>query len=641
MMNYLRLISTSCFLLFTGVSTAQSQHQLDSMERLISKKKGEEKVRLLNDLTYYYCQKDANKAIKFGEQSLLIAQKLNNESLLASTYNDLSMSYLINGEFPKVVVLNRKALAIRTRLKDTIGIIASESKLGNAYYELARYKEAQIAYDHAIELARKSKEGEKYLIQLYANSANLLEITGFVKEAVKLHLDILKMAEAEQNTGVLITTYGNLGSCYRKLKQFDKSREMYKAAIPLIKKAETHEQLGMVYQGLGVLERDAGNTDLGLSYYQKALRIYEQVGSKTGAGIISVNIGKCFMSIKQLDSAEVYLLKGLDLVKNTRSFRQTMLAYQGLADLELKRKNFQSATNYLKLENQYKDSMAMHQGNEVLAEMFARYEVERKERELAESKVRIAENQSQKAIWLGVSACLFLLIVLVTIYFRHKRKLAIHQLEQTKQEEQLLRQKQLHEQKLDISRELHDNIGSQLTYLISSLDHMIYQEKANVQLHQKLNELIRFGRTTMGELRSTVWAMNAENGSAADFIDRVESLGAKSPIPFTVNSETHSEIAFKSLELLNLYRIVQEATQNTLKYANASEIEINIREHNGELTLEIRDNGNGLAEASKDGNGMRTMKHRCEEIGGKFEVASKPGSGTIVRCTFPDFVHEN
>ncbi len=603
------------------------------MERLIPKKKGEEKVRLLNDLAYYYCQLNTKKAIGFGEQSLVIAQKLNNEVLLASTYNDLSMPYLVNGDFPKVVVLNQKALAIRTRLKDTVGIIASESKLGNAYYELTRYDEAQVCYDHAIELARKIK-AEQYLLQLYINSGNLLEITGFVKEALKLQQDVKQIAEKEGNIPILITAYGNIGSCYRKLKEFEKARQMYKAAIPLIKKNNSPEQLGMVYQGLGVVERDAGNTDLGLNYYRRALAIYKKVDSKTGAGIVSVNIGNCFMDIQQLDSAEVYLLQGLDLVKNTNSYRQTMLGYKSLAALELKRKNYQQANKYLTFENQYKDSVMLHQGNEVLAEMFARYEVERKERELAESKVRIAENQSQKAIWFGVSACLLFLVILVTVYFRHKRKLVLHQLEQTKQEEQLLRQKQLHEQKLDISRELHDNIGSQLTYLISSMDHMIYQEKANVQLHEKLSELMQFGRTTMGELRSTVWAMNVENGTISDFIDRIESLGAKSPVPFSITRETETEITFKSLELLNLYRIVQEATQNTLKYANAEEIQINIFEKNKQLILEIRDNGNGLVEAHKDGNGLRTMKYRCEEIGGKFEIEGKEGKGTTVRCVF-------
>lgn len=632
-MSLMRLAFFGVLFLLPVFAFNQTQHQLDSMEQLIPKKKGAEKVRLLNDLTFYYSQTNAVKAIRFGEQSLKVAQSMNDEALLANTYNDLSIPYLMNGDFQKVVVLNQKALTIRTRLKDTVGIIASESKLGNAYYELTRYKEAQRCYNHAIDLARKIK-ADQYLMQLYVNSANVLEITGYVKEALQMQLDVKRMAEKENNAPVLITCYGNIGSCYRKLRQFDKAREMYKAAIPLIEKEGATEQMGMVYQGLGVVERDAGNADLGLSYYKRALAIYRKIDSNTGAGIVSVNIGNTYLEMKSLDSAEIYLLSGLELVKNTRSFRQTMLGYKSLAQLELQRKNYKKATEYLQLENQFKDSVIYHQGNDVLAEMFAKYEVEKKERALAESEVRIAENKSQKAIWIGVSVSLFLLIVLVTIYFRHKRKLAIHQLVQTKQEEQYLRQKQLHEQKLSISRELHDNIGSQLTYLISSIDHMIYQEKSNQQLHGKLHELIQFGRTTMTELRSTVWAMNLENGTANDFVDRIESLGARSPVPISVSNTLDPEIHFKSLELLNLYRIVQEATQNTLKYANASEIEVNLNPQYNGFVLEIKDNGNGLVQQTTEGNGLKSMKYRCEEIGGTFEIDGKPGVGTTVSCRF-------
>lgn len=629
----MRYLYSLIFGLLTLQVCAQTQQQLDSMELLIPRKKGEEKVRLLNDLSYYYGQNNAEKAIAFGEQSLQVVKNLNNEALLASTYNDLSMAYYVNGDFQKVVSLNQKALTIRLKLKDTLGIIASESKLGNAYYELTRYKEAQHYFNHAINLAKKI-DAQQSLIHLYIGNSLLLEITGFVKEALKMQLDVKELAEKDGNIPVLITCYGNIGSCYRKLGQIEKSRQSYFAAIPLIDKSGTTEQLALVYQGLGVLEREEGNTDLGLRYYKKALSIYEKVGSKTGAGIVSVNIGNCFKDINQPDSAEIYILKGLDLVKNTNSFRQTMLAYKSLAELELSRKNYQKAASYLQLENQYKDSTIIHQGNEVIAEMFTKYEVEKKERQLAESKVRIAENESQKAIWLGVSVSLFLLIVLFVFYFRHKRKLAIHQLARTKHEEHILRQKQLHEQKLNISRELHDNIGSQLTYLISSLDHMIYQEMNNEQLHAKLHELIHFGRITMSELRSTVWAMNLENGTIADFVDRIESLSSKIPVPVKINNEVTEVLVFKSLELLNLLRIVQEATQNTLKYANATAIQINIRPFESGIQLEISDNGNGLVEPNSGGSGLRSMKYRCEEIGGAFEIEGKGGKGTSVSCTF-------
>ncbi len=621
------------FLLFiNGFVFSQTQQQLDSLERLIPKKQGKEKVQLLNDLTFYYYQNKADKAIHFGEQALALAKTLNDKTLLANTYNDYSMPFHMKGDFQKAVELNKSALDIRLKLRDTMGMISSYAKLGSAYYELTQYKKAQEAYNEAIRFA-KIKKDESLLSHLYQNSANVLEISGYVEEALQMQKDVQKLAEKSGDVALQINNYGNLASCYRKLKNYPKSREMYQKAIPLIKKTNKMEQLSMVYQGLGVVEREAGNTDLGLEYYKKAFRIYQEIDSKTGEGIVAVNIGNSYKDLGNFDSAEVYLKHGLDLVKNTQSFRQTFLAYKALAELEIKKKNFQKATEYLKLQNQFQDSVSLHQGNEVLSEMFTKYEVAKKEQELAESETQIAKNRLYQAIWIGVSATLFLLFILVFLFFRHKRKLAKEELIRTKQEEQFLREKQLNEQKLEISRELHDNIGSQITYLISSVDNLSYLDETNEILNHQLHNLSDFGRNTMQELRSTIWAMNSEDGNTDTLLSRIESIRNKIPIPIEIQNQLKNTYPLKSMELLNLYRIIQEALQNTLKYAEASRITIHFEENDNGIRLVISDNGKGIPSGTSDGNGLRNMRYRCEQIGGTFELRTETGQGTTISCT--------
>lgn len=622
----------SFLLLFNGFIFSQTQQQLDSLERLIPKKQGKEKVQLLNDLTFYYYQNNADKAIHFGTQALTLAKTLNDKTLLANTFNDYSMPFHMKGNFQKAVELNKAALDIRLKLQDTMGIISSHAKLGSAYYELTQYKKAQEAYNEAIRLARIKKD-ESLLLHLYQNSANVLEISGYVNEALQMQKDVQKLAQKNGDIALQINNYGNLGSCYRKLKNYEKAREMYQKAIPLIKKSNKMEQLSMVYQGLGVVEREAGNTDLGLEYYKKAFRIYQKINSKTGEGIVAVNIGNSYKDLGNYDSAEVYLKHGLDLVKNTQSFRQTLLAYKALAELEIKKKNFQKATEYLKLQSQFQDSVSIHQGNEVLSEMFTKYEVAKKEQELAESEAQIAKNRLYQAIWIGVSATLSLLFVLVFLFFRHKRKLAREELIRTKQEEQFLREKQLNEQKLEISRELHDNIGSQITYLISSVDNLSYLDETNETLNLQLHNLSDFGRNTMQELRSTIWAMNSEEGNTDTLLSRIESIRSKVPIPIEIQNDLKGTYPLKSMELLNLYRIIQEAVQNTLKYAEASVITIRFEENETGIRLVISDNGKGISPGTPDGNGLRNIRYRCKQIGAAFELHTETNQGTTITCT--------
>ena len=621
----------SCILLLiSNALYAQTQQQLDSLERLIPKKEGKEKVQLLNDLTFYYFRSDAKKAIAFGSKSLKLAKTLNDEILLANTYNDYSMPFLTTGDFQKSVELNTKALEIRTRLKDTAGLISSYAKLGNGYFELTQYKKAQQAYNKAIFFA-KVRGDENTLLQIYQNTANVLEVSGFIKEALKMQLDVHDIAVRTDNKPVQLSNYGNLGSCYQKLKQFGKAREMYLKAIPLAKETNQPEQLAMVYQGLGVVERAAGNTDLGLKYYQQAFRLYKQLHSKTGEGIIAVNIGNAFADLKQMDSASFYLHHGLRLVKDTKSYKQIMNAYRGLSEMELSRKNYEKATEYLILQNKYQDSVAIFQGDEIIADVFGKYELEKNERALAESEAKNAKNQLYQAIWLGVSVALLLLFVVVFLFFRHKRKLAKEELIRTKQEEHYLREKQLNEQKLSISRELHDNVGSQITYLISSIDNLSYLDEENSPLNSKLQDLSDFGRNTMQELRSTIWAMNSEVGT---LLTRVESIRNKIPVSIEIHNNLKQNHPLRSTELLNLYRIIQESIQNTLKHAGATRITISFEEKQGRIIVAITDNGKGIKAGNTNGNGLQNMRYRCEQIGGAFLLKTSENDGTTISCTF-------
>ncbi len=621
------------FLFVLNCSLAQTQEQLDSLERLIPSKKGKEKVQLLNDLTFYYFQSNPQKAIKFGEQSLKLAKQIDDQRMLANTYNDYSMPYLTTGNFEKVVWLNNKALEIRMQLKDTAGIISSQSKLGNAYFELGRYNDAQASYNTIIKLAKLTND-EVNLMAVYQNSANVLESTGFIEEALQMQKDVQVIARRRKDTGAIIVSLGNMGSCYRKLKNFQKSRECYMEAKELIEKTGDLELLSMVYHGLGGTEEDSENFALSLKHYKKAFSIYKQIKSDVGMGAVAGNIGSVYKTLKNYDSASVYLGISLELALQNRSYEKISSTYRTLGEVEKERHNYKKAADYFQLESQYKDSVLLHGGSEALAEMFTKYEVEKKERDLAEQKVKIAEGNLEKLLWIAVSVGLGLLVFVVVLYFRRKRIQAKAELELTRKEEKQLRERQLNEQKLEISRELHDNIGSQITYMISSMDNLAYRTSQEGELTEAVQSLSDFGRNTMKDLRSTVWAMNTEDGSMELLLQKMEDLRLHVPLTLSIHNTLRFDPELKALEMLNLYRIAQEAIQNALKYAEATAFEIGVRESENGIVIEFQDNGKGFEwNNGVSGNGIRNMEHRCKQIDAGFEIHSEPGKGTRISCT--------
>ena len=85
-------------------------------------------------------------------------------------------------------------------------------------------------------------------------------------------------------------------------------------------------------------------------------------------------------------------------------------------------------------------------------------------------------------------------------------------------------QNKLQEQRLSISRDLHDNIGAQLTFIISSIDNLQYGFKiTNEKLTNKLSSISEFTKETIYELRDTIWAMNKSEISLEDLQTRISN----------------------------------------------------------------------------------------------------------------------
>jgi signal transduction histidine kinase len=90
------------------------------------------------------------------------------------------------------------------------------------------------------------------------------------------------------------------------------------------------------------------------------------------------------------------------------------------------------------------------------------------------------------------------------------------------------------------------------------------------------------------------------------------------------------------------FRVAQEALTNVARHARATQVDITISDVGGELALEVEDNGTGFdvrraIDAARHGAnlGLIGMQERVELVGGRFQIASAPGQGTLVRARFP------
>ena len=143
---------------------------------------------------------------------------------------------------------------------------------------------------------------------------------------------------------------------------------------------------------------------------------------------------------------------------------------------------------------------------------------------------------------------------------------------------------------------------------------------------------------SMGDI---VWAINPRRDRLGDLVQRMrrfagDTLGAKD-----IDVVLRAPAADARLRLgvdvrRQVYLVFKESVTNAVRHAGCSRVEIDLEISAGALSLNIADDGRGFQPAEGgDGHGLASMRHRADELGGRLDVESTPGSGTVVRLSIP------
>jgi len=145
-------------------------------------------------------------------------------------------------------------------------------------------------------------------------------------------------------------------------------------------------------------------------------------------------------------------------------------------------------------------------------------------------------------------------------------------------------------------------------------------------------------KSVIGSLRETIWAISDANINVQDFSDKLKVFAknlfkhSNTKIQFTENIQSQHEL--NALLGLNLYRICQEILNNSFKYANATEVKIDVQCLNDKLTILISDNGIGFdikeneSSRYKEQYGLQNIQKRAQEFGIALTLKTELNKGT-------------
>lgn len=562
--------------------------------------------------TYYQSLSHYELSKKEFEQILQTVQDPRYDTICGRAYLGLGNNYKNTGQYTQAFDCLYKTLKIYEKHHNKYGISSAYGCMAQIFLQKNDLPAAEEHLKKAIDILGNDKNNHFYLIFIHT-LANVYGMKGNYPAALALDQEGIRIAQKLQMLRNVSTFYDNKANCY-----------MY-----------------------------SNRLDSAAYYFQKCLEIDLSVGEQKQIADTYSNLGALYFYFKDYDQSLFYLNKSFALLEKIHNLPNMLRPYDVMIDVYKAQGNFQKALELKDRKETVIKQMISEKKEAALAEFKIVYETEKKEKALAQNRIKLLQKEAEarrKNYWLAASLALAFFIALLGGLIYRQQKIRNQQLAQEFQLKtamaQIEAQNELHEQRLAISRDLHDNIGAQLTFIISSVEHLRFAfDLQNPKLEAKLDSISDFTCQTINELRDTIWAMSDQEitfeqlqARALNWLEQIQNTLDRQELSFEVDP-TIKSYPLSSLVGVNCYRTIQEAIHNALKHAQATRIAVSIAPvDSAEIQISITDNGQGFEPATVHrGNGLHNMQNRIERIGGLFHLQSAPGQGTQISI----ILHQN
>lgn len=244
----------------------------------------------------------------------------------------------------------------------------------------------------------------------------------------------------------------------------------------------------------------------------------------------------------------------------------------------------------------------------------------------------------------GIFGMLLLSAALVVFFVVYQRR--IFEQERVREEKDKAHQKELlvaaveiqETERRRIARDLHDDIGSLLSATRLYLRQLNTEatKDRTIQIKDQalaiLDEMIQNTRRITHDLMPPALEKFGFQAAAEDMCERINRSGG-----INVNFRSDTETRLGAREEAALYRVLQELMNNTLKHAQAKNIDVAIDRRQDIFGFTFKDDGKGFDPAlvNSQGLGLRNIESRVSLIGGHLQSTTSPGNGLTVAVTLP------
>ncbi|MEA2103081.1 MAG: tetratricopeptide repeat protein [Candidatus Cloacimonadota bacterium] len=646
-----------------------------------------ETAKMYNNLGIAYKKfSKFDKALECYNISFDLKKKIGKEQDLITNYINIAALYIKLGKFDNSMELLEIAEIIAKKYH------SKHKYLIPIYIGLANIMKAQSRYEDAISYSIRalsladSLGQDKNIAIVRNNIANLnkeLEYYDHAMEYYEMALEkFVELGDKRHSAGVIY----NIANIYRHNKEYTKAMESFNEALQCSRELGDKHFTAIVLHNMGVCKNYQNKKKEALDYYFQSLAIMQKFNLRTILATNLKNIGSVYSDLGNYNKALEYLNWSLKIADELDLRDVKKEGYKLLSNLFSKKEQFQEAWDFQKKYIAVKDSILDEDKVKQISEIQTKYETEKKEKEIAIlkhekeiQKINLEKGKLRRRIYFLFAIVLFFIVIIIFYFYRIKRKLS-EKLEndvnqRTKElasSNKNLREEIIERQKIESRLRISERI-SFLGELAGGIAHKIRSPltviKSSAQFcrmkfgqdEQELSEMLQTIADSTDKADEIIVSLlqfaNPDNNpkKEEEIINVLEKIckltaGLRSNNNIVLVKKISNDIpAIKfdtnQMEILFMNLIINAISS----MGDFGTLTVTAKYENHEIVMSIQDTGEGIppenlsrifesfftTKEKGTGLGLSLAQEIVESNGGKINVLSEVGTGTVFNIVFP------
>lgn len=653
-------------------------HQTDSLSRLLSNRTTITEGFILCQIgSVYYRNFNPAKSLRYAAEAMEVGRKHKNDSLIIKALRLFADNYYSLADYEKSSAYFMQELSYHQKTGNKLKIAEVYCNLGVNFEIRGILEKGMAYYFKALKLYEEidNKEG---LVATYSNMAyvyrskgNLTEAIGYFRKAGAIENAFLS---SKKEHYFLV----NIAECQVKENAFDSAMlNLKKVENQIHDIAEPDDEDYLIWidacRILGDIHKIRGNHNDALAYYQQALTLCQQTNSIEKEGEVITFLAQLLTTTGDYTRAEQCLKRGLEIVTETGSFYLRRDVCKSLSMLYGKQKRFREAWEYHQMYSAASDSVLNIESTKQMAVLQVKYQTEQQEnritiltKEKEIQQLRLQKSESYR-IYITVVAMLFLALAGLTYNRYRSGRRASRLLHEKNSELQLLNATKdkfftiiAHDLKNPV-KAFHTIAGQieehfdlfppeELKAYISELSN------TSSNLLEMLKNLLDWARAQLKQFQAVPVDTTIEK-IIRRTLKETESLHQRHQIE--VVTKGTNTLSFTTDENI-VVTVLRNLVTNALKFSpENSTVTLGAFRENGEVILQVKDQGEGLTKADIDklfridadtreignskkkgsGLGLILCRELIHKIGGDIGVESAPKKGSTFTVRLPHHIN--